>query len=246
MTPPAQDARSAWEDGFSIVAAALNSVLAKRCPGSTIEAAPTRPGLTLRDCRARLLDALRRSLISMPEPDKIAPWCVGYVNGRKNDETRVGALIYDPEPDETLKYHCEFLCNHRKEWKPTDWKSLIVQAAVRDAREWRGFLDRLDDGEAADPDYQSAASQDEAAQRTADSPGAKRGANANARMIDKLAKLPESKHWTADKWANALGYRSASTIKETKTWKGLATLRDAARAERRLTTAQQAERKNRR
>lgn len=56
-------------------------------------------------------------------------------------------------------------------------------------------------------------------------------ANANARMLDTMVKRPESKFWSARQWADALGYRSASTIKETLAWRELAKLRQNRKAE---------------
>lgn len=67
-----------------------------------------------------------------------------------------------------------------------------------------------------------------------------RGANANARMIDLMAKKQEARYYTAEKWRVALGYKSASTIKETPAWKHLEELRTNRKAERGLKRAHRA------
>ena len=57
-------------------------------------------------------------------------------------------------------------------------------------------------------------------------------ANANARMLDTLDKRPESKDWTAEQFAQHLGYSSKGTIASTKTWKTLMQTREEERRDR--------------
>jgi hypothetical protein len=72
------------------------------------------------------------------------------------------------------------------------------------------------------------------------SSGRSRKANANARLVDYMVRHPESTVWSARKLADALGYKSPSTVKETKTWKELAKVRAVAKAESMLGRAERA------
>src|SRR5688572_16961894 len=91
------DVAKAWEAGFSIVATALNEVLALHSTGLSIRAAPPPLGQTLNHCRRLLLDALRRTLTPLSPESEIAPWSVGFINGTNNAEELIGDERLDPD-----------------------------------------------------------------------------------------------------------------------------------------------------
>jgi hypothetical protein len=131
------DVREIWECGFSIVATALNELLALHSTGLAIRAAPPAIARRLQDCRHDLLDALRRTLVPLPPENEIVPWSVGFVNGPENKEVRIGDGYLDP--DERLKSIVDFL--HRQRWTIGQWENQIVLPVERSAKEWRNWIE---------------------------------------------------------------------------------------------------------
>ena len=149
-------ARCAWNDGYSIIAARLNTVLRKLRIHVRIRAKKAPAGETLGRCRQLLADALidvpvlSRRESKDTENDDWAPWTVGYVNGDrpKSSSSRqrpfaVGThtnAIGGAELDQIVK----LLETSRQNWTKTEWKENIINPVEQSAKEINQWFDELE------------------------------------------------------------------------------------------------------
>lgn len=129
----------AWQDGWAIVAAELNKVLAGRGVKARITAPAPVEGESLDDCRRELLDhwpACQREA----EIGKSAPpsWPIGLLASRGG---KPAMQFLGQSPGAELADLMAAL--GRVNWPPAEWKRVIVKAASEAASDVAKYFDSL-------------------------------------------------------------------------------------------------------
>jgi len=129
---PFERARLAWSEGYAIIAAAVNQVLAEKKTGLKVQSPPPLVGATLLRCRLRLTDALidvpnipRRISRSVEQADW-RPWFVGDINGDRTEAAGWVGCAYQPIGGDELAQILSLL-RSRDHWTRDDWHRKIVK-----------------------------------------------------------------------------------------------------------------------